>query len=111
MCQLFAHRGFLNAALGKEWGIMEKFLAAAKKTQMFFAGMFPRAEEQRLHEQFNSGVQLYQRAKPDLWLCLYSCRPMSHQSTYNLTPSLKSTVSALIAFGISEAPPTSFFFF
>jgi len=47
-------------------GIMEKFLAAAKKTQMFFAGMFPRAEEQRLHEQFNSGVQLYQRAKPDL---------------------------------------------
>lgn len=52
MCQLFAHRGFLNAALGKEWGIMEKFLAASKKTQKFFAGMFPRAEEQRLHEQF-----------------------------------------------------------
>ena len=72
MCQLFAHRGFLNAALGKEWGIMEKFLAASKKTQKFFAGMFPTAEEQRLPEQFNSGVQLYQRAKPDLWLCLYS---------------------------------------
>lgn len=45
---------------------MEKFLAAAKKTQKFFAGMFPRAEEQRLHEQFNSGVQLDHRAKPDL---------------------------------------------
>lgn len=45
---------------------MEKFLAASKKTQKFFAGMFPRAEEQRLREQFNSGVQLYQRAKPNL---------------------------------------------
>lgn len=30
---------------------------------------------------------------------------MSHQPTYNLTPSLKSFVEAWIAFGTSEIPP------